>query len=94
LLVSNENTGRVDKNTGKAYIGLMAIEYRRDERGARVFEYAGVTFRAFWLNLGHEWSIREIGPDGAPTGRKFTQRNWSTVESFMAWLAKFDGRVA
>jgi hypothetical protein len=74
------------------YLG-MAITYERDERGGRVFQYAGSTFRAFWLNLGHEWSIREIGANGEPTGRRWHQRNWPAVESFMAWLAKLDGRA-
>ena len=72
----------------------MAINYTRSDRGHRLFEFAGSRYSAFWLNLGHEWSIREIGPDGAPTGRQWHQKNWQAVESFMAWLAKCDGRAA
>lgn len=72
----------------------MALTFTRDERGGRVFEYAGARFRAFWLNLGHEWSIRELGQDGTPTGRHWHQKNWQAVESFMLWLAKIDGRQA
>lgn len=71
----------------------MAITYVKDERGRRLFEYAGAKYRAFWLNLGHEWSIRELGEDGEPTGRHWSQRNWPAVESFLAWKAKCDGRA-
>jgi hypothetical protein len=72
----------------------VAIAYERDERGGRLFRFAGVCYRAFWLSLGHEWSVRELAEDGTPTGRHWNQRNWKAVESFMEWLAKCDGRAA
>lgn len=75
----------------------MAIEYTRDDRGARVFQFAGNRYRAFWLQCGHEWSISEIDADGkriGPEGRNWHQKNWAAVESFMTWLAKLDGRAA
>jgi hypothetical protein len=71
------------------------IFYRRTERGHREFDVAGRRYRAFWMSLGHYWSLREIGLDGltiAPEHKQsWKQKNWKAVESFVAWRAKESG---
>jgi hypothetical protein len=65
----------------------MTLDYTRDERGARIFHAGGRRFRAFWLQCGHEWSIRELDANGdRMPGRAWKQKNWPAVERFVMWL--------
>lgn len=73
----------------------MVVVYRKTDRGHREFDVAGRRYRAFWMSLGHRWSLREVGIDGlqiAPVGQtSWERKNWREVESFVAWRAKESG---
>lgn len=71
------------------------VFYRISDRGHREFDVAGRRYRAFWMQCGHEWSLKEIGLDGlkiAPEGQNsWLKKNWKYVESFVAWRARESG---
>lgn len=74
----------------------MTVTYRRTERGHREFDVAGRRYRAFWMSLGHNWSLREVGLDGLQMMRAdgspahWEPKNWKALESFVAWRAKVE----
>lgn len=74
----------------------MTVTYIKTERGHREFEVAGRRYRAFWMSLGHNWVLREIGMDGQTLSRqdgsaaKWEPKNWAALESFVAWRTKLE----
>jgi hypothetical protein len=66
------------------------MPYIKDERGRRVFCVGDRSFRAYWMSLGHYWSVYEIGQDGQRIGKGWQRKNWADVESFVEWLVRLD----
>lgn len=74
---------------------MEPVNYWINERGHREFTVSGRGYRAFWMELGHYWSLIEVGLDGLkiapePPRMSWQQKNWAAVESFVIWRAKLE----